>query len=163
VSLFFVSKEDAELRRYRLPRARIGLRVMYAFLAAFWVVLIQGYQHDHGSVPIVLPLACTVTVLAVFVWDRRVLVNFGLDESPDGFVDHHTLGRRSLRLDDIERFDHRRTVTFDQVYAALRDGQIHPIVSLQEGQRVVWQDGETRHIVEVLNERLRARRQAPTR
>jgi hypothetical protein len=36
-----------------------------------------------------------------------------------------------------------------------------PVVGLQEGQRVVWEGGETRNITAVLNERLHDHRHAP--
>ena len=151
--------ETAE-RQYRMPRARTGLRVMYALLALLGVVFVIGYRADHGSTPLLLLLVCAGVLVGFVAWDRRLAREVGLDEVEEGFVDRHSLGSRMLQLEDINRFDHRRRGTFDQVLAILRDGRALPIVGLQEGQRVVWRDGETRSIVTVLNPRREERRAA---
>jgi hypothetical protein len=139
----------------------MGVRAMYVILVLFCVVLIFGYRSEHDSVPLALPLTCGGALAAAAIWDRRIARNVGLEECDGGFVDHHSLGSRVIRLDDVERFDHRRRATFDQVFVVLRDGRAIPVQGLQEGQRVVWDGGETHHIVALLNERLATRRQAP--
>ena len=106
---------------------------MYAMLVLFCVVFVVGYRADHGSIPLLLPLTGAVALAGIVAWDRRVARNVGLDEVEEGFVDRRSLGNRLLLLEDIDRFDHRRRGTFDQVFAIMRDGRAFPIVGLQEG------------------------------
>jgi hypothetical protein len=109
--------------------------------------------------PLLLVAACAVALPCMGAWGELVGVNVGLDESLEGVVNRHHLGSELIGWQDIERFDHRKRGISDQVYAVLREGPpAQPIVSLQEGQRVVWEGGQTRNITAVLNERLRRRR-----
>jgi hypothetical protein len=150
--------DDDYLRIYRMPGTRIAIRIVYLFIVAFSIVLNLGYEHDHGSVPVLLSLACAVALLVAIIWDRRVAVHIGLEESPDGYIDRNSIGGHLIRWQDIDSFAHRKRGTLDQVYAVLREGSARPIVGLQEGQRVVWEGGETRSITAILNKRLHARR-----
>jgi hypothetical protein len=134
---------------------------MYVVVVVSSIVNILGLKHDYGSVSLLLVAAHAVALACMVAWGELVGVNVCLDESLEGVVTRRHLGRELIGWQEIERFDHRKRGTFDQVYAVLRDGpSARPIIGLQEGQRVVWDGGETRSITAVLNERLHRRRRA---
>ena len=54
----------------------------------------------------------------------------------------------------MDRFEHQRQGTHDIVYVRLTDGNRRRLTNLLQGQRVLWDGGETKDIVGVLNERL---------
>jgi hypothetical protein len=130
---------------------------LYVYLAAGGAVVVSLSGSD--LVPVVV--ACVVVFVAAVVWGERVTVKVGLEESPEGYIDRNNFGRRLLRFEDIDHFDHRRTLSVDRVFAVRPGtGKADPIQGLVQGRRIVWDGGETRDIVGVLNERLEARRAA---
>jgi hypothetical protein len=133
---------------------------MYPAIAVFGVVFVAGNAHDTGSFPVTLTGIYVVAALAVVAWCERVVVRTGLDECPEGFVNRSNFGARMLPLQDVEHFQSRRLRRVDRVYAVRRDGSATPIQGLTQGQPIVWDAGESRDIVGVLNERLDARRAA---
>lgn len=144
---------------YRIPGTRIGLRVAYVIVVLALAVIFADYQSDHGSLPLPLILSFALVWVAFVVVVERVSVKTGLEEREAGFVDRQNFGSRLLLLEQVDRFDHRKDMTLNRVYAVMRDGKYVPLVGLQQGQRVVWRGGETRDIVGVLNERLHDRRE----
>jgi hypothetical protein len=155
-------------RYYRPPRLRLALRIAYVVYGCFAVVAVLGTARDnaHGcancwSETQAAALFGALLVVAV-VWGELVVIKTGLEECQAGFIDHHNFGSRVLRLQDIERFDHRKSGRLERVFAVREhDGKGIPIQGLFQGRRVAWQDGDTDDIVAVLNERLLARRASP--
>lgn len=103
-----------------------------------------------------------VVALVVVGWCERVVVRTGLQECPEGFVNRSNFGSQLLRLPDVERLEGRETGTIDRVYAIRRDGSAAPIQGLAGGRPIVWDGGQSRDIVDVLNDRLDARRAVGT-
>jgi hypothetical protein len=148
-------------RFYQRRHARRILRAtMYPAIVIFGAIFVVGSAHDSGSFPVTLAGIYVVAALVVVGWCERVVVRTGLQECPEGFVNRSNFGSQLLRLQDVARFESRKTVTIDRVYAVRRDGSAAPIQGLAEGQPIVWDGGESREIVGVLNERLEARRVA---
>jgi hypothetical protein len=152
-------QSDDGWHHYRLPGTRIGLRVAYVILAIALAVIFADYEGDHGSLPVLLVVISALVWVFFVVVVERVSVKTGLEECDAGFVDRQNFGSRLLPLEQVDRFDHRKELTLNRVYAVMRDGTYAPLVGLQQGQRVVWRRGETRDIVGVLNERLHDRQE----
>ena len=148
-------------RTYQRRHARRILRTtLYPAIVVLGVIFVLGNAHDTGSFPVTVTAIYVVAALILVGWCERVVVRTGLDECPEGFVNRSNFGGKVLRLQDVERFESRKTGTINRVYAVRRDGSSAPIQGLTQGQPIVWDGGESRDIVSVLNERLDARRTA---
>lgn len=96
--------------------------------------------------------------MVVAVWANVVAVRSGVYERDDGITLRSLFGSTHYGWDDLDRFEHQRRGTHDIVYARLTDGSRRRLTNLLQGQRVLWDGGETRDIVSVLHERLAERR-----
>jgi hypothetical protein len=93
-------------------------------------------------------------------------VRTGLEERPDGFVDHGNFYKRFIALEDIERFEERPSPIpkAARVVMVLREdhhvrfvvGRVKIAQGVWQHRKVVWDGGETRDVVAVLNERIGA-------
>jgi hypothetical protein len=112
-----------------------------------------GYVR-YGNPALPLALVFVVLFAALIVWGERRGVRQGLYESELGLTVVNLYTSYPLLWADVAGFDHRRTGTWDRVYAKRSDGRVRAVATVLQGQRVVWDDGETRDIVGVLNQRL---------
>lgn len=149
---------DRGYRHYQTARLRAGVFCLYGYLVAGLAACVLITATDTGTFPLALAVSCAGVVVAGVWWGERVIIKTGLEECPHGFIDRRNFGSRVLMFADIERFDHRKVLSVDRVFAVRADnGRGDPIQGLVQGRRVVWEGGETHDIVGVLNERLRAR------
>jgi hypothetical protein len=85
--------------------------------------------------------------------------------SPYGTPEHTGTATTSLGWDgqytstryewaQLAGFDHARRGTHDYVYARLTDGSRHRLTNVLQGQRVIWDGGQTDDIVSILSGRL---------
>jgi hypothetical protein len=96
-----------------------------------------------------------IVLVLVTVWANVLAVTAGVYEVEDGIVAMSLfLGSTHYDWTQLASFEHRRRGTHDFVYARLTDGNRRRLLNVLQGQRVVWDGGETRNIVGVLNERL---------
>lgn len=146
-------------RYYQSARLRSGVLFLYAYAAIGAAVTVLATAIDSKTFPVLVAAIGGAGFVAVVLWGERVVMKTGLEECPHGFIDHKNFGSRLLRLEDIQRFDHRRVLSVDRVYAVRVQGDRgDPIQGLIQGRRIVWDGGETDDIVDVLNARLHARR-----
>jgi hypothetical protein len=142
-------------RTYRQRWTRVAVRGVYPVCVAAAGLCIFGYvRYGNPSLPLALVFA--VLFMAIIVWGERLGVKQGLYESEVGVTCVTFFGAYTLLWGDIVGFDHRRAGTWDRVYAKLADGRSRVLPVVLQGQRVVWDGGETRDIVAVLNGRLAA-------
>jgi hypothetical protein len=143
----------ARWRTYQQRWTPIAVRATYPLGVAGAGLCVFGYvRYDNPSLPVALVLV--VLFSAVITWGEWRGVKQGLYESELGLTCVHFYGSLVLPWDEIAAFEHRKAGTWDRVYARLRDGRFRPLPTVLQGQRVVWDGGETRDIVGVLNERL---------
>ena len=152
--------EPKPYEHFRSARIRMATRCIYAYLLAGATAIVLLSESDTGSFPLPVAVVCAGFLGAAIIWGERVTIKTGLEESPAGFIDHRNFGSRRLTFEDIERFDHRKTLSVDRVYAVRRDGKGVPIQGLVQGRRMIWDGGETNDIVGVLNDRLHDRHAA---
>lgn len=90
----------------------------------------------------------------ISVWANVVAVKGGVYEKDDGITLRSLFSSAHLGWGDLDRFEHQRRGTHDFVYARLTDGSRRRVPEALQGQRVIWDGGETRDIVGVLNGRI---------
>lgn len=143
---------------YRFYQRRHAPRIlratMYPAVVIFGAVFVLGQSHDTGSFPVAVAVIYVLVVVVVVAWCERVVVDTGLQECEEGFVNRSNFGAKTLRLDDIERFESRKLGAVRRVVAVHRDGSAAVIQGLAQGWPIVWQGGVSRAIVEILNDRL---------
>jgi hypothetical protein len=149
-------------RVYQMRWTRLSVRACYPAWLLLSGILAAGSHHDHGSVSLFVWVFCPIVLVALLLWCERIAVKSGLVEQEDGLLNLHPYGRRLVRWTDLDRFDHRKRGTKDRVYAVEGGGRWIPLIGIEEGPRVIWDGGESRDIVGVLNARLEARRAAGT-
>jgi hypothetical protein len=142
-------------RHYRLPNATRWFFRSFAGACAVIVVLglLDNQGGTFGTVGVVV--AATVLVLIV-VWAERAFPRYGLYESLEGIRVVNSFGSRRVPWDQIERFEQSEKWPRGRVLIVRKDGEVVPVVGTAQGARIAWSGGETRDIVGVLNERLRA-------
>ena len=94
-----------------------------------------------------------VGMLVIVVWANVIAVTAGVYEDENGIVTRALFGATRYEWIQLAGFEHARSGTHDYVYARLIDGRRRRLAVLQ-GQRVLWDDGETKDIVAVLCARL---------
>jgi Bacterial PH domain len=140
-------------RAYRQRWTAAAVRGVYPFSVAGVGLCIFGYlKYDNPSLPVAIVFAALF--MAVVAWGEMRGVKQGLYESEVGVRCVTFYGTCILPWADLVEFDHRRAGTWDRVYAKLADGEVKVLPAVFQGQRVVWDGGETRNIVGVLNDRL---------
>jgi nitrogen fixation-related uncharacterized protein len=95
-----------------------------------------------------------VCVLAIVAWANIVAVTAGVYEEEDGIVARSLFGVARYEWAQLAGFDHARRGTHDYVYARLTDGSRHRLTNVLQGQRVIWDGGQTDDIVSILSGRL---------
>ena len=152
---------DGGYRYYKSARLRSAVLFLYAYAASGAGLGVLATAVESKTFPVLTAAIGGAGLVVVALWGESIVMKTGLEECPRGFVDHRNIGSRLLLLEDITRFDHRRLLSVDRVYAVRVQGSGgDPIQGLLQGRRVVWDGGETHDIVEVLNTRLEARRAA---
>jgi Bacterial PH domain len=127
---------------------------MTVFWGIVWLGLAFGSHKTNWTVMIVLG----VWIVVISVWANVVAVKGGVYEGDDGITLRSFFGSTQFRWGDLDRFEHQRRGTHDIVYARLTDGSRRRLTNLLQGQRVLWDGGQTNDIVAVLSERLAERR-----
>jgi hypothetical protein len=147
---------DAMTDSWRIYHQRwtpVAVRAVYPVCIVAAAFCIVGYVRvNNPTLPVALVLV--VAFLAIIAWGERRGVKQGLYESETGLTCVHWFGSYVLPWPEVVEFDHRRAATWDRVYAKRTDGRLRLLASVLQGQRVVWEGGETRDIVGVLNERV---------
>ena len=132
-------------RRYAIRK--VIVRAQWGFLAVVvlcWVLMIS----EHAAFPFVA-IAAIATLMAV--WQGvDVVRNGGVLETPEGITNRRVFGYKRWRWGEIERFTHVRS----RVYLVTSDRRVWPLAGVNEGWLNVWEDGQTREITALLNERL---------
>jgi hypothetical protein len=118
--------------------------VVGGMLIAAWVIAVS----ERASAVFVAIIA--VATLVAVREGVGVGRNGGLHETPDGIANRHTLGYKRWVWDDIDKFTHVRR----HVYVLQRDRKMALLTGVAEGGRNAWDDGETREITSLLNDRL---------
>jgi len=150
---------DDHFRHYRVRWLRVSLRAGNLAFALIIVGIVLGTAHEakHCTTRCGSTLTTTVVLgaiwLAIVVWTECVTIKTGLEERQDGYVIRRNFGHSHLRFTDVVRFAHT-TGRISTVYALREDGKRVLVPGLVEGRRVVWDSGQTCHIVDVLNARL---------
>jgi hypothetical protein len=127
-------------RSYPEPNGPFG-----AVLILCWVLGLT----EHAAAVFLL-IAAAGTTLAVWQGVEQVR-HGGITESADGIANRTTLGYRRWRWDEIEEFKH----VGSRVYLVTRDWKASQLAGVNEGWRNIWEDGETRAITALLNQRLK--------
>lgn len=140
-------------RFYRQRSTAMAVRIAYPVCVGGAAACIFGAIRYGNPAPL-LAAALALLFLAIIVWGEVRGVRQGIYESGTGLKCVTMYGASAIEWDDVIGFDHRRTGTWDRVFAQLRDGHARPLPSVLQGQRIVWSGGETRDIVGVLNDRL---------
>lgn len=136
----------------------VAVRSAYPVCIAGAGLCIFGYvRYDNPSLAIALVLV--VLFIAIIVWGEWMGVPAGIYESEEGLKCRWLYGSYVVPWTEIVGFNHRKSGTKDRVYAHKTNGRYRLLAGVLQGQRVVWDGGETRDIVAVLNERLATWRQ----
>jgi hypothetical protein len=135
-------------RRYAVRR--VIARAQWGFAVVLVLVWVLGIT-EHAAL-VFLAIAAAGSTLAVWQGVEQ-LRNGGVSETADGVANRTTFGYRRWRWDEIDHFRH----VGSRVYLVTRDHQSCQLAGVNEGWRNIWEDGETRAITELLNQRLEQR------
>jgi hypothetical protein len=140
-------------RCYRPRWTSVAVRAVYPICLTGTGLCIAGYlAYDNPTLPFTIILAGLF--LSVIGWGEWRGVTQGVYECESGLRCNTALHSYVLPWRELSEFTSRRVMTWDRVFAKQTNGRFKPIPTLLQGQRVIWADGETRNIVDVLNERL---------
>lgn len=140
-------------RHYSVPGAtRWFLRCFLAAVAL--IVLGSLLDNQSGLSAPVIAIPYYAVLALIVVWSERALPRAGMYESAEGIRIVRLGGSVTLRWELIARFEHSDRRPRSRVLVVANNGQVVPIVGTAQGARIVWNGGETRDIVGVLNERL---------
>jgi hypothetical protein len=114
------------------------------------VVLLSGVLLVTEQAAPLFVAVYVVATLAAGQQGWRVWTTGGLWESEGGLSNQQLFGQRRWAWDEIERFAH----VDSRVYVVTRSRKATRLVGVAEGWRNTWQDGESREITDLLNERL---------
>jgi hypothetical protein len=123
---------------------------MTVFWVIVWFALAFGSQKTNWTIMVVLG----AWIIVISMWANVVAVKGGVYEVDDGITLRSLFSSTHYEWGDLERFEHQRRGTHDFVYARLTDGSRRRLANLLQGQRVLWDGGQTNDIVAVLSERL---------
>lgn len=147
----FLRVPDGVVRRYRPPAA--GHVAIGGCLVVVVAAVVLGLAEHAAS----LFMAIIGVAAVATVWQALAAIKTGgLFETVDGIVNRQLLGvgYRRLAWGEIATFRAVRT----RVFAVRRSGAPVALVGVAQGARTTWDEGETRDIVAVLNQRLKAHR-----
>ena len=114
------------------------------------------FGNEGGSFGTAVGIIAVAALVAVLAWGERSFPRWGLYESERELRSVHSLGSQRFPWDMIDRFDQSKTWPKSRVLVVVKNGKVVSIVGTAQGSRIAWDGGETRDIVGVLNERLRA-------
>ena len=143
-----LTAEEVE-RYYRLRWTRATTLLLTVLYGIIWLLL--AVSRGESSWPVVVAGGCLL--LAILVWWNFVSAFVGVYEVAGGIVARGPWRDRWFDWAELSGF-YDQLGTKDVVYARLRSGSRCKLSNLLQGQRVVWEGGETRDIVGVLTERL---------
>jgi hypothetical protein len=123
---------------------------MTVFWTVVWLVLAFGSHHTNW----ILMIALGVFLIAMALWANVLAATAGVHEEESGILLRSLVNTSRYEWNQLTGFCDARKGTHDYVYAELADGSRRRLTNVLQGQRVVWDGGETRDIVGVLNERL---------
>ncbi len=144
-----LTSQTAE-RHYRLRWTKPINRGIAVFGAVAWLVFVLGSAKHDWTVVVLLG----IWVLIVAVWANFLAVTAGLYEDESGILIRSLFQSTRYEWTQLAGFEHARSGTHDYVYARLTDGRRHRLTNVLQGQRVLWDDGQTKDIVAVLCARL---------
>jgi hypothetical protein len=124
----------------------------------FWVIVWLGLAFGSHKTNWTLMIVLGIWIVVISAWANVVAVRGGVYEGDDGITLRSFFGSTHYGWGDLDRFEHQRRGTHDIVYARLTDGSRRRLTNLLQGQRVLWDGGQTNDIVAVLSERLAERR-----
>lgn len=145
-------------RRYRLMWTRLAVLFLTVGWLVIWLIWVLASHRTNWPIA----SAVGVCLVAVSLWGNVLAEAAGVIEDDQGIVSRSLFSTRRYEWTQIACFEHNRFGTHDYVYARLADGSRHRLTNVLQGQRVVWNDGQTSDIV-TLNERLATRRGAPAK
>lgn len=142
----------ASPRAYRLRWTPVAVRITYPICVVFSGLLVWDYA-VRGTPALSVLMAFVIAFAAIIVWGEMMGVRAGLYESEVGLTCRSPYGSYRVGWPDIDTGDHRKVGTKDRVYVHLIHGHWRVLPGVLQGQRVVWDGGETRDIVSVLTGR----------
>ena len=146
---------DTSTRFYRLrstKRAARALTILYGG-GTLLAVVIAASKSDLPALG-----ALGVLLVALLIFMNTTLLKTGVYEDRDGITVKGVLGSTHFKWDELAGFDHKLVGVRDLVFAVPTAGGFLRLSNLLQGQRVIWEDGETEDILGVLTERLHASR-----
>jgi hypothetical protein len=142
------------VRHYRLRWTKTVNLGMTVFWSVIWLVLAFGSPKTNWTLMIFLGAG----LIVVYGWANVGAAKGGLYESDEGIALRLLFKNVEYGWGEVEAFGHQRRGTHDLVYVRLSDGSRRLVMNVLQGQRVIWDGGETRDIVGVLSERMADRR-----
>lgn len=142
------------VRHYRLRWTKAVNRGMTVFWSLIWLALAFGPAKTNWTFMILLG----AWMIVIYVWANVIAAKGGLYESDKGIVLRLLFKSVGYGWEDVDGFEHQRIGTHDFVYVRLTGGSRRVVRNVLQGQRVIWDGGETRDIVGVLSDRLANRR-----
>jgi hypothetical protein len=137
-------------RHYRLRWTKPINQGTAVFGAVVWLVFVLGSTKPNWTVVILLG----VWVLIIAVWANVLAVTAGLYEDESGILIRSPFRATRYEWTQLAGFEHAPSGTHDYVFARLTDGRRHRLANVLQGQRVLWDGGQTKDIVGVLCARL---------
>lgn len=92
-----------------------------------------------------------------------LVVKSGVIENHNGITAKGAFTTVYFEWSTISGFNHARAGSRDLVFVTLKDGRTRRLPNVLQGQRVVWEDGQTDDILGVLSEQLAIARQRRVR
>lgn len=143
-----------EVRHYRLRWSKAVVRGLTVYSAVMWFAMAFGLPGATWTLMIIVG----VWFITIDVWGNVGAAKGGLYESDEGIVLRLFFKTVEYGWEKVDGFGHQRKGTHDLVYVRLTDGSRRVVRNVLQGQRVIWDGGETRDIVGVLSARLANRR-----
>jgi hypothetical protein len=139
---------------YQLRWTTPTLRFLAVFYASLWVVLAVAKPDWTVWGPV------GGFLLLVLLVANVLAPRYGVYEGAKGIAVRRYFSKWSADWTELAGFEHQRIGTHDFAYARLNDGSRRVLSGVLQGQRVVWNGGETRDIVGLLNERRAVHRES---
>jgi hypothetical protein len=119
---------------------------------ALWLFVVLASPETN----LVVEALTGVGLVIVFVWGSLYARSAGVCVDEYGIVNRSLFRSRRYEWTQLAAFEDRYIGTKDCVYARLIDGNRRRL-SLLQGQTVLWDNGETKDIVGLLNQELAER------
>lgn len=143
----------AELRHYCVPAPAVwasrGTCLGVTLIVLYWVTRTQS------TIGAVLVAAGGALFVGLFTLaGEKLLQRAGLYETLEGLRIVNTWGTSVVPWDDIRQFEQGAASPTSRVFIQRTDGRLTLIYATAQRTRITWENGETRDIVGVLNDRL---------